>query len=278
MARIFHRQRANGRQLHGFTLVELLVVIAIIGILIAMLLPAVQAAREAARRMQCMNNLKQLGLAVQNYESSHQSFPPGAISVGNRFSWAAHIMEYIEAGTLSSTLKFDQIYQSRHNKNIATQAPDTFYCPSQSETISVLNKVFGYPDELALGDKDTKTIHYYGVAGPKSTNPSVLAAYQWDWEATPYCGGYSRSGILHVDSKTRPRDITDGLSNTYLLGEISMDGANIYRVWTRGGVVDSTASCKNVLNAINGGVYETYLSGFNDTSFGSNHPGGAPFL
>ncbi len=87
----------------GFTLVELLVVIAIIGILVALLLPAVQAAREAARRSQCTNNLKQTGLAIMNYESTFGELPPGAF-LGEGSSWSAFILPYLEEGNVFSNL------------------------------------------------------------------------------------------------------------------------------------------------------------------------------
>lgn len=92
---------------HGFTLVELLVVIAIIGILIALLLPAVQAAREAARRSQCSNNLKQIGLAVLNYESSNKKLPPGAF-LGEGSSWSAFILPYMEEGSTFDWLQIGE--------------------------------------------------------------------------------------------------------------------------------------------------------------------------
>ena len=88
----------------AFTLVELLVVIAIIGILIGLLLPAVQAAREAARRMSCTNNLKQIGLALHNYESALKTFPPSTVSIGGSASqpWSAQafLLPYLEGGTI----------------------------------------------------------------------------------------------------------------------------------------------------------------------------------
>ena len=107
------------RRMQGFTLVELLVVIAIIGILIGMLLPAVQQVREAARRTQCANNMKNIALAMHNYESAFSAFPSGCIDPGNMktekhggahdgmFSWAAVILPYIEQTALHDQIDFD---------------------------------------------------------------------------------------------------------------------------------------------------------------------------
>ena len=92
----------------GFTLVELLVVIAIIGILVALLLPAIQAAREAARRSQCMNNLKQIGIALQNYVSVHKTLPVGA-SLQEGSTWSAYILPYMEESAVASALTIDYV-------------------------------------------------------------------------------------------------------------------------------------------------------------------------
>ena len=105
------------RSLHGFTLIELLVVITIIGILIALLLPAVQAAREAARRLQCSNNFKQIGLALLNYESAHGSFPPAKIYIDSpRWfvgpTWSAFILPFIESTSLYEQYDYSQGYSS----------------------------------------------------------------------------------------------------------------------------------------------------------------------
>src|SRR5687767_11590168 len=94
----------------GFTLVELLVVIAIIGILVALLLPAVQAAREAARRMQCGNNEKQIGLALHNYHDSYRSFPPGTVHV-NKLGWGTLILPFLEQAPLLEQIKLNIPYQ-----------------------------------------------------------------------------------------------------------------------------------------------------------------------
>ena len=138
----------------AFTLVELLVVIAIIGILIALLLPAVQAAREAARRMQCSNNLKQIGLALHGYAASQRVFPPGAIAVdaytgstGNLFidswaeaatgshgtSWMLQILPYMEQAGLFDQWNFNTNVLG--NMVVATTDIAGFYCPSRRNTV-----------------------------------------------------------------------------------------------------------------------------------------------
>ncbi len=124
----------------GFTLVELLVVIAIIGILVGLLLPAVQAAREAARRMSCSNNLKQIGLALHNYESAHKVLPPSTVSIGGSASqpWSAHafIIPYLEGSNISALINYGLGYHDGTNKSmfppsgIATVRVPVFLCPS----------------------------------------------------------------------------------------------------------------------------------------------------
>src|SRR4051812_46549754 len=99
--------RSTGKAKAGFTLVELLVVIAIIGVLVALLLPAVQAAREAARRTQCSNNLKQLSLALLNYETVHTTFPPAGIDT-NQMSWTVLLLPYFEQQALYDQFNFNK--------------------------------------------------------------------------------------------------------------------------------------------------------------------------
>jgi prepilin-type N-terminal cleavage/methylation domain-containing protein len=129
--------RAN-RVGRGFTLVELLVVIAIIGVLVALLLPAIQAAREAARRTQCINNLKQLGIAVQNYHDARKELPPNRVMDGQQ-TWLGLILPYIEQsqvqGLWDSSLGcfYDQSYAAR------TAIVDTFYCPSMNHETRILS-------------------------------------------------------------------------------------------------------------------------------------------
>lgn len=126
---------------HGFTLVELLVVIAIIGILVALLLPAIQAARESARRSQCMNNMRQIILAVHSYESSNEKFPPGTenptgpirnLPQGYHISWLARILPYLEETAIYRSIDFSVGAYHPRNNPARQQAIDVFHCPSSA--------------------------------------------------------------------------------------------------------------------------------------------------
>ncbi len=279
----------NRKENGGFTLVELLVVIAIIGILIALLLPAVQAAREAARRMQCTNNLKQLALAMHTYEAAHKAFPPGALSINN-LSWNCFLLPFIEQGPLHKQFQeYGAFNQGTYNNGtnnegqnkanlLALNGVAGFLCPSSTDDMAT------HPSgTLTNPERKTYTSHYYGVSGPLGINPATNAAYRAAQTSNQW-GGFALQGMLQVNASTRLRDVTDGTSNTLLLGEIANgDGAN----WCRGvglgtnptgNPLDGTgpmgmSSSKNVVNAIN----LPLTSVFNNISFSSRHPGGANF-
>ena len=131
---IFHRKR-------GFTLVELLVVIAIIGILTGLLIPAVQAAREAARRMQCANNLKQLGIGFQGYASLYGGFPPRRWSKsaqGGYTGWGTFLLPYIELQSLYNKYNWAYDFYDPVNKNIVETKLPVFICPSTRRTSDII--------------------------------------------------------------------------------------------------------------------------------------------
>jgi prepilin-type N-terminal cleavage/methylation domain-containing protein/prepilin-type processing-associated H-X9-DG protein len=218
-------QRSNCRRWSGFTLVELLVVIAIIGILVALLLPAVQAAREAARRMQCSNNLKQLGLALHNYESTFKKLPPGwiaseglmhtgaATGTGTdgwgSWGWPAFLLKFIEQSNVSDTLNVGNTDMRNALDTPAlltlmqTKLP-SFRCPS--DVAPVLNDkrpITGFANQARL----LATSNYVG-----------WNSGSWGW--IPGTGApQERLGIFSMNSQTRFGDVTDGLANTFAVGE-----------------------------------------------------------
>jgi prepilin-type N-terminal cleavage/methylation domain-containing protein/prepilin-type processing-associated H-X9-DG protein len=240
MIRKSHSRQGSGR-FQAFTLVELLVVIAIIGVLVALLLPAIQAAREAARRMSCQNNVKQLGLACLNYESSKKVFPMGS-TINNQMSgagsmnglsWLATVTPYIEQATTKDLI--DQRIEKYRADN-AGKDPDMAYtnifddlndkaaqnyqCPSDDP-----NELL---DRLALNfstPKQQKASSYAGVAGsaasraPDSTASSKETFGFYGTKGDPSQGPVNHDGMLYMGSKTSTRDVTDGTSNTLLAGE-----------------------------------------------------------
>jgi len=266
----------------GFTLVELLVVIAIIGVLVALLLPAVQAAREAARRMRCANNLKQMGIATHMYHDNFQSFPAGAM-VLNNLSWNVFILPYLEQSAMyqqfnQNTGAFNGApNQEGPNKNVlALNRMQAYLCPSSPNFFAT------HPSSLLLDGRKTYAKHYFGVMGPKITGTSNTT-YLFDPISSGQ-GGFALQGILGRDSKVRMANVTDGTSNTLLIGEISNpggDGAS----WVRGIAFGTTVAAANGMSAsknVNFGINVLLTpqsaNQFNDISFASYHTGGVQFV
>ncbi len=229
----------------GFTLVELLVVITIIGILIALLLPAVQAAREAARRSQCTNNMRQLALGVMNYSSALGSFPCGYMSnipqnltglERSHWGWGALTLPYIELASLHEQLQVGKL--SLH-ANLATtnglkalQTPlATFVCPS--DVGPALNN---FSESLAnpSTDGDSTYRRYVTSTGSDTlyiakSNYVGVACSSVSTTPPAYAASYGpATGVLYQNSATKFQDITDGSSNTLLLGERCFRIYNLY--------------------------------------------------
>jgi len=275
----------------GFTLIELLVVIAIIAILVALLLPAVQQAREAARRTQCKNNLKQLGLALHNYHDSHSTFPPaefslgtaaGGIRYGNGLSFHVMILPYIDQTPLYSQFNFNGTTGWQDNRDRAISPITAFLCPSATVRAST------HPNELssaATGQVALSTTHYLGVLGPYGgldtpVNPATGSIYPYT--STTTYGGYSDEGILTWKTSRKLRDVTDGTSNTLLLGESSSNAPEMssccFRVWMRGTTDSNSNPCitaaRSIRYAPNSKTPTISGPNFNYMTFTSGHTGG----
>lgn len=268
---------SRSRKARGFTLVELLVVIAIIGVLVALLLPAIQAAREAARRTQCSNNLKQISLGLNNYHDTFKTFPPGAwneANRGNRLAWTVFILPFIEQQTVYQEFNFEYPNYTGVNLLPGIILVPTYHCPS------LRLKTGDYSGEF-VGGKAPYTTHYYAVMGPQGINPLIpggTTRYPESDNVNPH-GGYAYGGVLYRNSSTRIGDITDGTSNTVMVGELAWDAANCYRTWLRGANGTAVGSAKNIEFGLKVAPYASagWTNNFNDVSFGSEHPAGCHF-
>jgi hypothetical protein len=250
-------------------------VIAIIGVLVALLLPAVQAAREAARRMSCSNNMKQVGLAVHNYHDTYKVFPPHSLDRPprrNRLAWTVHLLPFMENQPLFDEFDFSRLYNQSPNYNLGLTRVPTYHCPSNKSKRATVGN--GGETINGIG---TFTTNYYGIMGPKGTNTRTGATYPIT-SSGPH-GRIAEAGFFKQNNSRKFAHITDGTSNCFAIGEISWDDRggkrSRYRIWTRGHVTNNwSASAKNIANQINSD--ETAV--FNDMSMGSNHPGGAQFI
>lgn len=277
-----HKTRSSS----AFTLVEMLVVIAVIGVLVALMLPAIQSSREAARKAQCANNLKQIGLGIHGYLTERGAFPPGYVSVvladhddgGPGWSWSAQIMSFIEEVALSQQVDFSEPIHKPASKAVRLTSLPLFICPSDDGFEPIIN----IPSKSSTLTICQMAASSY-VASAGTVRPTCLRCRD------------RFDGVFGRNRAIKPRELLDGLTKTLAVGERSSR-------WSRPAIWGVVPNSK-ILDNQKPGLYAagpayvlgtTFNEGFNiessvdemdhgtigtfAESYGSNHPGGAFFL
>ena len=238
----------------GFTLIELLVVIAIIAILVALLLPAVQQAREAARRTSCKNNLKQIGLALHNYQSTFGAFPPSLClnrsgGTGGQWSPQVRILPFVDQANLQELVDFDNEYEN--DDTVSKTRVSIYLCPSEVNDKSRTSNGFTY----------------------------YPLSYGWNggtwmvWDTSAFNGGSGvltsgGNGAFFPNASLAPRDFVDGMTNTIAFSEVKA-----YTHYKRD-TGDGTATMPTSLSALGGGDSSTRTSGHTEWADGRVHQTG----
>ena len=294
-------QSVSKRTHPGFTLVELLVVIAIIGVLVSLLLPAVQAAREAARRTQCRNNLRQLSLACQNFADAKGRLPSAsdrldrsATATNAHWGFLVSLLPFVEQAPMHDSFDTQLNWEKQSQKTLDTlwgTEMSAFKCPTYSPTQQINQNNPGsnkYEDSLLA-------THYIGVMGAnvkyskeffKQRSCGIKSSggvYTMEaWEDKPGCldhggGLVANNGAIIRKDDIDFRRVTDGTSNTFIIGEASFGDPELQetRSWWVGGAGAWMYTSRNISFPINSAPLPGRIR--NDIGFGSEHPGGCHF-
>jgi hypothetical protein len=268
-----------------FTIRSLFALVTCVAFLLALLVPAVNAAREAARRMSCTNNLRQIQLAVCNYESTHRVLPP-AFGISNGLSWTIKIQPYIEASSLYNSVSqaAGPFHARGKNDPFGLIKLYPYHCPAADTEKMEL----GSPHDVSQLDlvppapgRAPYTIHYYGISGPLGKMPHASQEYPVAspllHEGAPVAG----SGVFQWNTPVRLSSITDGTAFTFCLGEMSWSSkkyGTLYRSWLNGGTDGSfVVGCRNIARPINAHKQGPVLTPFNNMPMGSEHRRGTQF-
>ena len=264
----------------AFTLIELLVVIAIIAILVALLLPAVQQAREAARRIRCKNNLKQIGIALHNYHDLYETLPPGWIAVDDQglhsahegrsgVGWGTMILPQIDQGPLHDMFNADVSIADPANQSLRDTILPIYQCPSDPKPDKWEIEEEGSPGTVLA---ELPTGNYISAFGTEELDGCENTPGTAPVTGAGQCRG---DGAFFHNSRVRIRDVNDGLSNTLFTGERRTDpNLGWYSTWV-GMVPEGEEAFQRVLGSVDHVPNDPH-SHFDD--FSSHHEGGTHFL
>ncbi len=271
----------------AFTLVELLVVIAIIGVLVALILPAVQAAREASRRTACKNNVRQIGVAMQNHISAHNAFPAGKKYTGPQhlpttqsISWSAILLDYLEQSNTLKKINYKIRLDDPENLPATGQVIETYICPS----LVRFEQHRGNDHRLLPLDRSgggMGCIDFLGVSGPDRDMVPIGGSEPYGRQRGVLIGtkGLEDEDTIIEPPPITPAQVTDGLTNTFCVAECSGRGVEFDdesgKIKSLNGTWASGSNVSHITKPINGA--KTPKAWYDEVIM-SDHPGGAHLL